>query len=145
MLANLYIEKRLRHRKIFQTSTPTIRGACRISQEFAKSDKRYYNIPCVHCGQKFILTMDTLMFERDENKRLIKDSVHVECPHCKGQIQEHHKTWFLSEENGAEWIPTAVGEGLHKGYHLSSLYSPLGWKSWVEIVQEFLRLDIVLL
>ncbi|NCW70306.1 MAG: hypothetical protein EBV86_17420 [Marivivens sp.] len=39
-----------------------------------------------------------------------------------------------------EWRATAVGEDKRTaGFHLSSLYSPLGWKSWEEIVGEFLR------
>ena len=39
-----------------------------------------------------------------------------------------------------EWRATATAEDLRTvGFHLSSLYSPLGWKSWEEIVTEFLR------
>jgi len=58
---------------------------------------------------------------------------------CKGHIQEHFKTWFMDEDNGAEWIPTAVGEQDHRGFHISALYSPLGWHSWEEIVKTYLR------
>ena len=43
-------------------------------------------------------------------------------------IPEHHKTWML--ENG-EW--RAMAEGKTAGFHLSSLYSPVGWRSWREI------------
>jgi phage terminase large subunit GpA-like protein len=49
-------------------------------------------------------------------------------------IEEHHKTDML---NRGQWRATAGGDGTH-GYHLSSLYSPLGWKSWAVIVKEFL-------
>jgi phage terminase large subunit GpA-like protein len=46
---------------------------------------------------------------------------------------------MLSKENGAEWVATAVGEPNHRGFHLSSLYSPLGWNSWADIVKRWLR------
>ena len=127
-----------RKKKILQASTPTVRGACRIEQEFAKSDKRYYNIPCIHCGHKFPIVWSLIRFEKDEDNKLINNSVHLECPQCKKRIDEHHKTWFMAEDNGAEWIPTAIGEDGHKGYHLSSLYSPLGWNSWTEIAQKWI-------
>jgi phage terminase large subunit GpA-like protein len=39
-----------------------------------------------------------------------------------------------------EWRSTSTSEDPRTvGFHLSSLYSPLGWKSWEEIVTEFLR------
>ena len=38
-----------------------------------------------------------------------------------------------------EWRATAPGDGKTAGFHISSLYSPLGWKSWVEVVEDFLR------
>ncbi len=37
-----------------------------------------------------------------------------------------------------QWRPTAEGDGKTAGFHLSSLYSPIGWRSWEDIVREFL-------
>lgn len=128
-----------RHKKTFQTSTPTIRGVCRIEQEFAKSDQRYYTVPCPFCGKKFVINWSCIKWDTNADKQLIKDSVHCECPSCKAKIQEHYKTWMMAEENGASWNPTVKTDGLHKGYHLSSLYSPLGWNSWVEIVERWIE------
>jgi hypothetical protein len=51
-------------------------------------------------------------------------------------IEKRHKTWML--ERG-EWRSTATGDGHTVGFHLSSLYSPLGWKSWAACVDEFLK------
>lgn len=50
-------------------------------------------------------------------------------------IEERHKTDML---NTGEWRATAPFEGKTAGFHISSLYSPLGWKSWEDIVGEFL-------
>ena len=38
-----------------------------------------------------------------------------------------------------EWRPTAAGNGETIGFHLSSLYSPLGWLPWSAAVSEFLE------
>ncbi len=37
-------------RKILDISTPTIEGRSRIQVEFDRGDRRYYHVPCPHCG-----------------------------------------------------------------------------------------------
>jgi phage terminase large subunit GpA-like protein len=36
------------------------------------------------------------------------------------------------------WVQTGPDNNKTHSYHISSLYSPLGWKSWADIVSEFL-------
>ena len=43
------------------------------------------------------------------------------CEGCGVMIEERHKTEMLA---GGEWRPTAPGDGITRGYHLSALYSP---------------------
>ena len=38
-----------------------------------------------------------------------------------------------------QWRPTAKGNGETIGFHLSSLYSPLGWLPWSATVAEFME------
>ena len=38
------------NRRIILISTPTVKGLSRIENEFEKSDKRYYHVPCPRCG-----------------------------------------------------------------------------------------------
>jgi phage terminase large subunit GpA-like protein len=38
-----------------------------------------------------------------------------------------------------EWRPSAVGDGKTAGFHLSSLYSPVGWFTWAEAAGMFER------
>jgi phage terminase large subunit GpA-like protein len=40
---------------------------------------------------------------------------------------------------GGEWRATAPSNGRTAGFHLSGLYSPLGWCSWEQLVDDFLR------
>lgn len=116
-------------RKILLTSTPTIKGVSAIEREFERSDKRYFYVPCPHCNEKDVLTWGRVVW--DEGK---PGTARIVCKHCGALIDENKKTWML--KNG-EWRATAVGDGT-RGYHLSALYSPLGWKSWAECVAEFI-------
>ena len=118
-------------RKIFGSSTPTIKDHCRIEREFLASDQRRFFLPCPHCGEKQWLKWRQIRWDHDD-----ASTAHYICEHSGCIINEHSKTGMLAE---GEWRPTAPGDGGRThGYHLSSLYSPLGWKSWSEIVSEFL-------
>tara|TARA_B100000287_G_scaffold244885_1_gene230284 strand:- start:734 stop:2614 length:1881 start_codon:yes stop_codon:yes gene_type:complete len=118
-------------RKIFMASTPTIKDYSRIETEFLLSDQRYYHVPCPSCGAMDWLKWQQLKME-DEKPSTVK----YECEHCHERFSESHKTELLS---AGQWIPTAEGDGKTAGFHLSSLYSPLGWKSWEEVCEDFLR------
>lgn len=116
-------------RKIFIVSTPTIAGVSTIEREYEASDQRRYFVPCPHCDHRQWLRFEQLRWERDELGNRPNTAAYV-CESCEVPIPEHYKTWML--ENG-EW--RALNEGASKtaGFHLSSLYSPTGWRSWREI------------
>ena len=57
------------------------------------------------------------------------------CPDCGHPHEERHKTEMLA---AGHWEPTAEPSEPHLvSYHLSSLYSPVGWFSWREAVQQW--------
>jgi phage terminase large subunit GpA-like protein len=118
-------------RKILLTSTPTIKGLSRIETEFKASDQRFYFVPCPHCGHEQTLVWARIKWQK-ENTR----DVWYDCEQCAGRIEEHHKTAMLA---AGHWRATAEAES-HKtvGYHLNALYCPVGWRSWADIVGEFL-------
>ena len=58
------------------------------------------------------------------------------CVHCGVLIEERFKPQML---NQGQWRPTAKGSGETIGFHLSSLYSPLGWLPWSATVAEFVE------
>jgi len=118
-------------RKVFMVSTPTIRGLSRIEREFEASDQRRYFVPCPHCGH-----MQWLQFERLRWAKERPETAAYHCEGCDRPIAEHHKTQML--ERG-EWRATAVSENPSAiGFHLSALYSPIGWKSWEQIARDWL-------
>jgi phage terminase large subunit GpA-like protein len=128
-----------KRKKIFEVSTPTIKGISRIERSFTMSDQRYYHVPCPLCGEFQRLVWGGegadfgIKFDRDAEGTPIL--AWYECKYCHGRIDEHHKPAML--ERG-KWIPTRP-DRQKRGYQISSLYSPLGWVSWLQIVKEFLE------
>ncbi len=118
-------------RKVFMVSTPTIRGLSRIEREFEASDQQRYFVPCPHCGH-----MQWLQFERLRWAKGRPETAAYHCEGCERPIAEHHKTGMLA---GGEWRATAVPTDPKAiGFHLSALYSLIGWKSWEQIARDWL-------
>ena len=118
-------------RKILLTSTPTVKGSSRIEAEYLRSDQRRFFVPCPSCGEMQWLRWPQMKWEKDK-----PETARYECEHCKEQFGEVHKGRMLA---AGEWRATAPGDGKTAGFHLSGLYSPLGWLSWAELVDDFLR------
>lgn len=127
-----------RKRKIFKTSTPGIKGVCRIEGEYLKTDQRKYHVPCPHCGHKHVLEWKNFVIPKTDDGVPMPDKACMACPSCGGVIEERHKTDML---NGGEWIPTRpeLESPIRRGYHISGLYSPIGWKSWAEVANEWIE------
>ncbi|MFI3241750.1 MAG: phage terminase large subunit family protein [Alphaproteobacteria bacterium] len=118
-----------RQKKILLVSTPTIKGLSNIEREFEASDKRFYLVPCPHCGGFQQLVWNQIKVGEDKKPK-------YECEHCRELIEEYHKTEMLA--NG-KWEATSIGDGVTAGFHISSLYSPLGWLSWAECVNIYTK------
>lgn len=116
--------------KIFLVSTPTIKGLSRIEREYEASDQRHYFVPCPQCGH-----MQQLMFERLRWEKGKPEATEYVCESCERGIAEHHKTAMLA---AGEWRPTAESVNPHViGFHISGIYSPIGWLSWATIAREW--------
>lgn len=126
-------------RKAFMTSSPTTTQRSKVAKWFKWTDQRYYYVPCPKCNHYQTITWKGIKFERDADGNVLPDSVGLECenPKCKHLIGEHNKAWWYAKELG-EWRATATGRPGYVGYHISALYSPLGWYSWTDAVTEFL-------
>ena len=117
-------------RKIFYVSTPTLAGRSRIEREFLESDMRFFEVPCPLCGTYQQLVWENMRWEEGQ-----PDTVRYQCAHCGEQFEEHHKNKILI---AGQWRPQNP-EGKWRGYHISSLYSPLGWFSWKECVEAYVQ------
>ena len=124
-------------KKIYKCSTPTIKGSSAIEKEFETTDQRYYEVPCPHCGGYQRLFFDQLKWTTGGDNIHDFNTVHYECIHCGEEIKEHHKGKML--ELG-QWVAQRPEKSSSKrvGYHLSSLYSPLGWYSWEQAARDFI-------
>jgi phage terminase large subunit GpA-like protein len=118
-------------RKVLITSTPGEAEACRVTKEFeSRSDQRRYHVPCPACGARQHLVWSQFKWDRPDADVL------YECMHCGERFEERHKARFLPE---GVWVPSAAGDGITAGFHLPSWYAPLGWLSWAEIRDQFVR------
>lgn len=130
-------------RKKLYVSTPTIRGLSRIEREFNLSDRRRYYIPCPECGHMDFLTwngMDVVTqiegtHHRIEWQEHKPETAHMVCSGCSAKIDERFKAQMLRD---GQWRATSPGRNRTAGFHISGLYSPIGWKSWESCVAEFL-------
>jgi len=118
-------------RKILLTSTPTVKDFSRIEAEYLRSDQRRFYVPCPCCGEMQWLKWPQLKWENNDPATAV-----YECEVCGERFAEIHKPAML---RGGEWRATAPSDGKTAGFQLSGLYSPLGWLSWAEMVDDFLR------
>lgn len=130
-------------RKRLKTSTPTTRDLSRIEAAYLASDRCRFQVPCPHCQGMQALEWGAdkshgVKWDRDADGNALPHTARYVCVHCGAEILEHHKPAMLA---AGCWVPERPGAqgGRVRGFHLSSLYSPLGWLSWAELVAEWQR------
>jgi phage terminase large subunit GpA-like protein len=118
-------------RKIYIASTPVISGRSRIERLYADSDQSRFHVPCPACLQMQVLKWEQLRWEpgRPQSARYI-------CEHCAAPLQNHQKNWMLPRGEWRADNPGALA-GRVRGFHLSSLYSPVGWLTWAQIAEQY--------
>jgi phage terminase large subunit GpA-like protein len=116
-------------RKIFMVSTPKITGLSRIEGAYAESDQRHYWVPCPHCGEFQVLKFSQVVWSKGQPEKAV-----YACEHCGVIIENHQKHGMLAR---GEWRPDGRGDCRTAGFHLSSLYSPVGWFSWGDAAKQF--------
>ncbi|MBL8966885.1 MAG: phage terminase large subunit family protein [Spirochaetaceae bacterium] len=124
-------------RKILGGSTPLIKQTSRIAALHAEGDARRYFVPCRHCGEMQPLEWKQIKYEKDPEGRLLWPSVRYECAACGKPWRNADKAYFLPR---GEWRATQEPRRPNvRSYSLSSLYSPVGMRSWEDICEEWIK------
>lgn len=119
--------------KIFRTSTPTLAGKSAIATAYENGTAEVYMVPCPFCEVPFRIMWANIVCEVDGDAKTAK----CVCHSCGAFIDEWHKKKMLA---AGEWVATNLdADGSHRSFHLSSLYSPLGWYSWVDAMEGFFK------
>lgn len=121
-------------RKVLLVSTPTIKDASAIDDEFQDSDQRHRHVPCPHCGESQVLKWANLRWEKDAKTGRVIHAYYV-CEHCGAILEENDKVFMLPR---GIWIPANPGHEV-RGYTINGLYAPIGLGfSWLELAQQWL-------
>lgn len=98
--------------KVYFNSTPELKEMSSIHPVFLQGDRKYFKIPCPHCGAmiNFEWFVDMggkekagMHYKRDNFGTLIPKSVGYVCQECGGYFKEKHK-YAMYEESESEII-----------------------------------------
>lgn len=130
--------KTFANRKIFMTSTPTVREG-HIWQAMENADIiKHYFVPCPHCGEMIELTFNNLRWpERQEGMTASEraDLAAYACQGCGCMIYDHDKDRMLQ---AGEWRTVQTNTKWKKkvAFWINTLYSP--FVRFSEIAFEFI-------
>lgn len=120
-------------RKLLVVSTPTMKDASRIEEQFELGDQRRFFVPCPHCEERQHLKWPNLRWTK--TGRRVTRAWYV-CEECGAEIDEHHKPAMLS---AGRWI-SGNPDGAWRSYHINAIYSPIGLGlSWAELADEWIE------
>ena len=122
------------NKKIFETSTPTLKnGPIWTDWLSADCQKRYY-VPCPHCGHYQTLKFKNLKWQKHATPDEAENTAYYVCEECGGTITDVNKPEML--RNG-EWR-TEKGSGTKKtAFHINAMYSP--WVKFGDVAKEFVK------
>jgi len=132
--------------KTFMISTPTVTQTSNIYEQYLLGTQEKWNWPCPHCGTYFPVewfvkledgTKTGVIYDLDENKKLITDSIRYVTPCCKGVILEKEK---YDLNLLGKWVPTVEipSERNHRSFQKNFIINPPGFDGWRVGVEEWL-------
>ncbi|WP_022722955.1 phage terminase large subunit family protein [Rhodopseudomonas sp. B29] len=127
-------------------STPTIKGACYIDEQYHAGDQRLWHVDCPHCDEPFSFRFGPQFKFNDS----FPYQAHYIAPCCGAVIEAHEKialvragskraprSEFLESlglRNG--FIATAPGPGKFPSYHVDAMSSP--FVPWDKIAERWI-------
>lgn len=129
--------KTFANRKIYITSTPTVREN-HIWKALENADVvKHYFVPCPHCGVLIELKFGQIRWP-DNHDMTISERAELAtyvCQECGGTISDWDKDTILRE---GKWLPVREGSSHKKtAFWMSTLYSP--FVRFSEIALEFMK------
>lgn len=117
--------------KILRVSTALIKGTCRITRAFERSDQRHWLVPCPHCGNEAPLTWENLKASIDPERL---HAAHFTCEACGCAIHHADKERIV---RAGRWQKTNPA-GDHPGFFLWRAYAPQ--RDWASIAVDYARM-----
>lgn len=129
--------KTFRNRKIFKTSTPTLKTGHIWKAMEAADQIRHYFVPCPHCGEYIELVWQQVKFPNEDGMTYADRAEFAvyECQNCHGIITDRHKPEML--RNG-KWRTVEEKTQFPRkvAFWINTLYSP--FVRFSEMVKAFL-------
>lgn len=126
------------NKKIFITSTPTLKTGA-IWREWESCTRQlFFYVPCPHCGRMQRLRFHQLKFPKEGSKTERSAAAYYECPYCQGKISDADKHRMLQL---GQWMHEGETEGTRvspkkTGFALNAIYSP--WLSFADVAYKWL-------
>lgn len=126
------------NKKIFITSTPTLKTGA-IWREWESCTRQlFFYVPCPHCGRMQRLRFHQLKFPKEGSKTERSAAAYYECPYCQGKISDADKHRMLQL---GQWKNEGETEGTRvspkkTGFALNAIYSP--WLSFADVAYKWL-------
>jgi len=122
--------------KMLIISSPVEMERSKIWAEFLLGSQEYYYVPCPFCNHLQVMKWANFVWYKKDI-----ESIRLKCTNqaCDKLIEEKHKTLMMAEDNGARWKAHNLDrdDKYTRSFHLSSLYAPLGFKSWKDILKDW--------
>jgi phage terminase large subunit GpA-like protein len=127
------------NRKKLFVSTPTIKGASRIEQEYEKGTQEKWSVKCPNCSSYHPILLRDIRFHHEVHEvgnRKIYEVYDIwwRCPTCFHEADE-----YTMKRQPAKWIPdnpVAIKNRV-RSFWLNAFVAP--WYSWKDIIREFLE------
>ncbi|MCD1621160.1 phage terminase large subunit family protein, partial [Salipiger manganoxidans] len=117
--------------KLLRVSTAMIKGTCRITEAYERSDRRLYHVPCPQCGFAQPLTWENFRASIDPERL---HAAHFTCESCRAPIRHADKERIVAQ---GRWVRQHPG-GDHPGFHLWRAYAPQ--RDWASIAVEYAQM-----
>ena len=126
------------NKKIFITSTPTLKTGAIWKEWESCTRQLYFYVPCPLCGKFQRLRFQQIKFIKDGTKTERAESAYYECPYCQGQLFDADKHKMLKQ---GRWMNEEEIEGKKQspkktGFSLNAIYSP--WLSFRDVAYKWL-------